>query len=336
MMKKLAAILFAIILFQSCILPVNSFAESGSEGAVWNYYYSQLDSQEKAVYNKIYDGILHHEDGVSIPEIKDNNSKRRVIRAIRNDHPELFPYLYNVDPLINYYELPTLGMDYVITNNASTYNENNRKESELKKATEEFLSDAPRDGTDYEKELFVHDKMIRTITTSDNAYNIYDTLVNHIGNSIAYALTMKYLLSKLGVKSYVIEGKTARSSFNSYSKYSYHMWNIVSLNGKNYPVDVQRDDLLDQKPEVSSTRKYKKVPDYITHRYFNFIGDDAKDYIPYRTDDWAACQENNAPVNYYQKNGLYFSTYDECKPYLRKIIENNLSANCNNKLDTLH
>lgn len=317
--KKIIAFALVIIGTISCFSPITICAQSNTQES--EYYYEQLNNSEKLAYRNIYSGYLSHKKYTQIPTIKDNNSRLRIIRAIRNDHPELY-YLSVTPAVVNSFVfLPSSGMEYDFTDR-----NNNRNDAKLRGAAEQFLSNAPNNGTDYEKVLFVHDKLVQTMHASTHSdTSIYDALVQHSGSSSGYALTTKYLLSKLGVICRVIEGKIVSDSFHSIrNKYSYHMWNVVSIDGKDYLLDVQRDDMQDQPVNQDI---YQKVPNYVCHRYFDFSKEDAKDYLPYHTTDWESCTHHYDTANYYVNNRMFFKTFEESKPYLEGIINKNLSQN---------
>lgn len=317
--KHLTSVLLAIIVISSIFsFPTDIFGKTLDNNYMRGYYYLKLNDTEKSAYDKIVEGVSDHQDSIPVPELN-SDSKRHVVRAIRNDHPEFYNIIYS-DPAIEFFKLPVSGMYY-----ATSYNDNDGKNNEVTKAKNEFLADAPRTGTDYEKVLFVHDKLVKDVDYSITGNTIYDILINHHGSSVAYALTMKYLLSALGVKSYVIEGQIVGDSFRLSNKYFYHMLNVVTINGNNCLIDVQRDEPID----LTEDSSVYNGTNYISHRYFNFSKETIKDFIPYDNDDWSDCNDQDASASYYKNSGLYFSTYEDSKPHLTNIIKNNLLHNKN-------
>lgn len=97
------------------------------------------------------------------------------------------------------------------------------------------------DLSDMQKALVLHDR-IATLCEYDYAnflnnrvpndsFNMYGVLVKNVAVCEGYAKTYMWLLSELGIKSRLCK-----------SKNKVHVWNIVTIDGKEYHVDVTYDD----------------------------------------------------------------------------------------------
>lgn len=283
------------------LLPSISSQVSAPSGNYWNYYSSQLTSKEKQAYNKICNGIKNEEAKISVP-VLDASSHTKVFKAVFAEHPEF--YYANRAAHWN-------GTDDEMYFRP-TYNSYKGTQSQVKAAADKFLTGAPRNGSDYDKELYVHDKLVNETTYQLNRPGIYNSLINHVGNCEGYSFAMQYLLSELGVKCRVVEGRAYRQDGSSES----HMWNVVRLNGKDYVLDATWDDAIGQ-----AHSGY-----FVSHRYFNRTKDQmASDHVPNNASEWSTC--TNADSDYFKKNGLYFSTYEDAKKSLADIVKKDLDKN---------
>lgn len=86
---------------------------------------------------------------------------------------------------------------------------NNRKQEQqlFLSAANSILAGMPADGTDYEKELYLHDALVKHVTY-DDAYveeqNAYSALVNGMAVCSGYAFALQYLLMRAGIESYYV------------------------------------------------------------------------------------------------------------------------------------
>lgn len=95
-----------------------------------------------------------------------------------------------------------------------------------------FLKDVDDSWSDYQKALYVHDKLITSSdynADKDKHHSAFTIMTEHEGCCEAYASAYAVLLRELGIKtSYVVNDS--------------HMWNLVKLGGKWYNVDCTADD----------------------------------------------------------------------------------------------
>jgi len=100
--------------------------------------------------------------------------------------------------------------------------------------------------TDFEKELYLHDALVKRVTYNDAAYahNAYGALVNGVAVCEGYSEALQILLHRAGIPSFQAYG---------YANGGPHAWNYVQLDGAWYHTDPTWND-----PD-----------DYLVHSYFN-------------------------------------------------------------------
>ena len=131
----------------------------------------------------------------------------------------------------------------------------------------------PADGSDYEKELAVHDWMVAHGSYDSNTLsqlpdfrenpnngNPYGFLVDGKGICLGYASTFQLFMDLLGIQCITVEGTAHGGTAD-------HAWNQVCLDGDWYCVDVTWDD----------PTTYGTVSKRTAHRYFNVTSDFLQD-----------------------------------------------------------
>lgn len=76
-----------------------------------------------------------------------------------------------------------------------------------------------------------------------NNHNIIGPLIERKAVCEGISLAYQYILNRLGVDCMTVSGKTIKPD-GQYNK-DYHAWNVISLNGENYHVDVTWDNPID-------------------------------------------------------------------------------------------
>ena len=119
-------------------------------------------------------------------------------------------------------------------------------------AADQILAEAPADGSDYDKALFVHDYLVEHVTYNTKAmgsgfsvsHTAYGAIVKHSAVCSGYAAAYAYLLDRLGVNCLCFDGSTYNDD-GTIDDDGGHTWNCAELDGKWYWVDVTWDDPLD-------------------------------------------------------------------------------------------
>lgn len=147
------------------------------------------------------------------------------------------------------------------------------------------------DMTDYEKELAIHDYIVKNCQygyvdySQEYAYRAYGVLVQGKAVCNGYAEAMALLLSCVDVENYIMVGEAC-----SEGNWELHAWNAVCLDGQWYQVDATWNDPL---PD----RGY-----YSGHTYFNVTDDIMDDTHKWEKGTYEDC--SSMSYNYYEYNDL--------------------------------
>ena len=151
--------------------------------------------------------------------------------AVFNDHPELFwldsAYKAKFSRNGECAEI-ALEFNYLVDNLEQA-------KAEFQAGAESILSGARNLGSDYEKEVYVHNALLEKITYDAGAplnQSAYSALVGGRTVCAGYARSLQYLMTQLGVPCYYCTGYAGES----------HAWNIIRLDGEYYNVDATWDD----------------------------------------------------------------------------------------------
>ncbi len=196
-------------------------------------YYHMLNDNEKELYRQIYANAYAMRERfkpcVSVYSV----NVGRVVEAVYNDNPILF--WVETSYGCKY------GADGTVVEISLQYNETVKKADQSKdkffERAEEILSVARTLKTDYDKEKYVHDKLVSKVTYAAEApmnQTAYSALVNGQTVCAGYARAFQYLMQQLGIPCYYCRGYSGEN----------HAWNIIRLYGEYYNVDVTWDDTV--------------------------------------------------------------------------------------------
>lgn len=201
-------------------------------------YYGLLNDNEKKLYKQIYANInaVNTEFvpamDVSVEEVKET------FEAVYNDHPELFwvntSYSYK-------YTASNRCVEIVLSYN-ETVNDLEKHKYLFNQATSKIINQASKFSSNYEKEKYVHDYLIDSITydkSADMHQSAYSAIVNKKSICAGYTRAFQYIMIQLKIPTYYCVGV---ASVN-------HAWNIVKLEDRYYNVDLTWDD--------TETNRYK-------------------------------------------------------------------------------
>lgn len=207
------------------------------------------------VYLKIYDRLLEMAENFTVDKVSLPTNQKithdeawLVTAAFYSDYPELFwarpSFWYNKNTML----CSEIQLNY----NSHIYNLNTELPLFLETA-ETILAGMPT-GSDYEKELYLHDALIKKVTYTYSKLeeqNGYTTLVEGKGVCAGYAFALQYLLMRAGIQSYYVVGYAGEN----------HAWNLAKIDGKWYYVDATWDDPLTGSGSDSAYSPF--------HTYFN-------------------------------------------------------------------
>lgn len=282
-----------LFLFSSCNIlsfPTDfSSVELKYENNESRYYYNLLTNNAKTAYTLILDVIETHPQKIEVPSLTEEELNS-VFLALSYDNPSLLC-------LGATSELSSEGAkSYFIPEYSNDVTVCNQKTDELNKKTKSILNSVSESYTEYEKELFVHDYICKNCVYDLNCdlssgSTAYDALISGKTVCEGYARAAQLLLNELNIKNYLITGDAVNSDNVTES----HMWNIVSIDGKNYHLDLTWDD-------------YDETDENLSHSYFN-LSDSVISANHFNFEP----KENNCistDSNYFVKNGTYFDNYN--------------------------
>lgn len=194
-------------------------------------YYGMLSEGERSIYRQLYanagavNRIFNPVEPVTQSEL------RHSFIAVVNDHPELFW-------LDSGYEAKFArsgGCAEIALQFNELVDDLDSAKKEFEGAAEEILAGAGNQGSDYEKELYVHNALLDRIEydlQSPLNQSAYSALVNGRTVCAGYARSFQYLMTQLGVPCYYCTGYAGEN----------HAWNIIRLDGEYYNADATWDD----------------------------------------------------------------------------------------------
>lgn len=215
-------------------------------------YYQMLNDTGKSLYRQIYANANKLTDAFAPVVTVSASQLKNAFLAVCNDHPELFwldtAYSYQYTPM------GKVAGIYLEFNETADNLEASKTAFEGKAA--EILVGAYNLGSDYGREVYIHDSLISQITYDLSApmnQSAYSALVNGRTVCAGYARAFQYLMQQLNIPCYYCTGYAGEN----------HAWNIIKLENDYYNVDTTWDDT-----------------DPNTHDYFNCSDADyAKDHI---------------------------------------------------------
>jgi len=280
------------------------------------YYFKQLDSEEKRMYINIDRAIKARKDQriVTNKITEDIQDKiLNVITAYFYDNPECF-YLQNKYKVIikNYlfFQIAIVQLEYSVDNKM----EIDRMEVKLQNEVDNILNSCLKPGmTAYQKELAIHDALVESVSyymykSIDNIpslmHSAYGAIVQKQSVCDGYSRAYKILLKEAGISSIIISGVTDNTL---------HAWNLVKLDDEYYHVDVTSDKLEDE---------FEK---YAVHTYFN-LTDEQISLTHTKDNQFKLPVCNSNKYDYYVMNGCYISYEDNLFNKLGEIIARNKNS----------
>lgn len=240
-----------------------------------------------------------------------------ILSAYCMDHPHIFwldsKFAYYTNESVTYLQLNS-GMS------AEGIAENGKK---MGKVIEEIFDSMTGNMSSYEKELYLHDELLRRCEYADkdditrDDFRIYTSLGGLVDNYAVcegYSRAMQILLSLAGIEAYYVFGE---------GNDNLHMWNVVNLDGVWYHLDSTWNDSV-----------YG-----IDYDHFNLTDDEILEDHTFSPFYWEMTEEeicgagkelatsfnifipecSNGEESYYSKNSINVTGFDETN--LRKIAK---------------
>ncbi len=234
---------------------------------------------------------------VTLPYALDDNEQSQILyNAVFYDNPHFF-YMNNLYGLEGYEKDGEPYYNTILLTYSMNADERLTAFDTLDKVVNTIVKGAPKTTDEYETELYLHKELTKRCVYDDaaakgeytdnpSAYSAYGALVNGKAVCEGYSRAMQLLLKKCGIASTPVLGSSIETG-------EQHMWNMVTINGKDYHLDVTWND-SGEEPR---------------HNYFNVTT--AQIALSHRIDDNQPTLKNCTATddNYYVRNGLYIDTY---------------------------
>lgn len=162
--------------------------------------------------------------------------------------------------------------------------------------------------TDYDKVKAVHDYLVTRLKYDSrdssmiaaSSYKALGALETGIAVCKAYSELMALILNRAGVPCRIVVGVANGTD---------HAWNIVSIDGELYHVDVTWDDPVTNGKDGSNIR----------YDYFNLSDEEMKKDHYWDRNNYPACTSTSQ--NYFVKNNLVIESSEALKAAIKKLIE---------------
>ena len=282
------------------------------------YYYHQLNKDEQKIYKIFYEGVMAHKDIIPIPmkglpsqEFMDN-----VFFALTRDNPLIYflnqsAFSYAQDDFGNVAIVPQyfFNKDVVKQYNRKIETSVNGLAAQLKLT----------EGTEYEKELKVHDWICKNIEYDKDghntknvakiimSHNIIGVFAHHKAQCEGIAKATKVLLNAVDIKCIVATGMATSKRENGP-----HAWNIVNIDNKPYQLDITWD------LPITYGESNKDSDMRISYDYYNLTD---SEILKSRTTEKSLPVCDSDDMNYFKVNNLIFKS----KSQVLKYIEDGLT-----------
>ncbi len=282
-----AMVLFSRVLFNTGVLDFTKLPEF-EEGSYTDYYYLELDTTQKQAYTAIRENIYAFPAQIEIPA-PESGSLSDVLDALLCDDPYLF--------MFDSGSLMTVGKrNYFVPDYLMGIEKYEQIKTDVETAAGSMLVGLP-DGSDFDKELFIHDAIINSCVYSDediiSESTVEGVFLEKKAKCSGYSKAFKLLLEKAGIESVLIHGIATDYDGNAVN----HMWNAVELDGNWYFTDTTWDD------PVSDDGK-----NYCRHTFFNMN----TDMLTRTHSEYSFTRPcTDSTQYYYTHNNAYYNEYNK-------------------------
>ena len=196
-----------------------------------------------------------------------------------------------------------------------------KKAREILEVVKKVISEnITEDMTDYQKELVLHDYIVKTCTYSanpdqpykSNIHHAYGCLVEHDAVCDGYAESLQILFDCCGIDSYFVTGVASDIVSGSSEN---HAWNMVKIDDKWYHLDATWDD-----PEVEGA-KYAPI-----HWYFNLSDSDIGRDHTWTRENYPAATSDDA--SFYKNSKSYFTSVGEMRHGMTALMKGKNVVQC--------
>lgn len=157
---------------------------------------------------------------------------KKILYAVQNDNPDIFWIASNFS-----YQYDVGGNTILKLNSILSPKDQKSAIKHLSEKVASILSKVSPNASDYEKELYVHDYIVKNCKYTYNKnnpkiYTSYGCLIEKAAVCEGYAKATQLLLNTLGIECSTVTGAKGNEP---------HMWNIVKIKKQWYHLDVTWD-----------------------------------------------------------------------------------------------
>lgn len=300
MKKMLLFLIPAVIILVGIYCAVDSFIITQPEneppvftkGDYTDYYYLNLDDDEKKVYTAVKEQIYSFPAVISTPAVT-KEQLENVLNALICDNPMMFMF-----------STCTLDITDSYASFVPEYTMSLSEYTQYEESIEAVISSLEKDmpDSDYDKELFCHDYIVNSCTYSDtdntHEASVVGALVTGKAKCSGYAKALKLLLNRFGVESVLVSGNATDYSSNTQS----HMWNAVRINSSWCYTDPTWNDPVNDDGEALSQHIFFNMTEDMlrrTHSDFEFnyeCNDPSIYYYIINNAFFTSCEKDNHPA----------------------------------------
>jgi hypothetical protein len=263
------------------------------------YAYYQLDGELRRIYLEMLYALDGMKENMSLSTL-DTSVLDKAFNCVMNDHPELF--------YVNGYSYTeyTKGSTVTEIGFSGTYSmtsdEREEAQAKIDASVAECMGGIPSGADEYETVKYFYDWVIDNTEydkTAENNQNICSVFLNGKSVCQGYAKALQYLLQKSGIQCLMVTG---------YAGSERHAWDLAKVNGGYYYLDPTWGD---------ASYSYSDVEDIADE----FVPSINYDYFLVTTDELTRTHSIETLVelpecvdteeNYFVREGLYFSEYDD-------------------------
>ena len=262
------------------------------------YYFGLLAEEEKRAYREMLTALRNREESFYLT-VSGDEEVDKVYHAVLKDHPEIF-WVHNRQQV---YKTTYGNLDYCEFTPGYSYTEEETAQIEqaMENSYQELLAQIPTDADTYQKVAAVYTYLIDNVdyVVSEDDQSIAGALWKKQAVCAGYAGAVQYFLERLQIPCIYVEGSSADTAEG-------HAWNIVTIDGQYYYVDVTNGDQPDflEGDAVTLAEHKTTIYDYLCP----FPQEYEKTYTP--SSEFSVPDCTATDKNFYMMNQACFEEYD--------------------------
>lgn len=261
------------------------------------YYYNHLDEQGKEAYLTLYQGFIDYNESITVPE--SDYEIGDLFISVLYDNPDIFWVDIKYEYIINSDSIEFSPKFRLSEEDVESMNK------KMDRKIDEIMSVVDSLDTEYDKELYIHNYITQNTEYVESTIDklgdtAYSVLVDGYSICEGYARATQILLDEAGISNYLVIGEAEYEGV-----LEPHMWNIVTIDGKNYHLDVTWNDLDD---DLGTSYFYFNVND-------NFISSDHINIKPSHNN----CYSSDA--NYFVVDGSEIGSFNGFNSHIERSVK---------------